>query len=117
MLQRRGLLPDAPRKVTPRKHPFNPGPPATSLCQGRDWLDPALQTPYFGRWIAQPIVSRRLCRLEKREAMFLAIFVFLLLLWLLGWAAFHVAGGVIHLLLILAIVALIVHFFRGRRAV
>lgn len=53
----------------------------------------------------------------KEEAMFLAIFVFLLLLWLLGWAAFHVAGGVIHLLLILAIVALIVHFFRGRRAV
>ena len=57
-------------KVTPRKHPFIPGPPVTSLCQGRDWLDPALQTPYFGRWIAQPIVSRRLCRLEKRKRCF-----------------------------------------------
>jgi hypothetical protein len=49
--------------------------------------------------------------------MFLALFVFLLLLWLLGWAAFHVAGGLIHLLLILAVVAIIVHFVRGSRTV
>jgi hypothetical protein len=49
--------------------------------------------------------------------MLLALFVFLLLLWLLGFAAFHVAGGLIHLLLVLAVVAIIVHFVRGRRAV
>ena len=34
----------------------------------------------------------------------------LLVAWLLGWAAFHVAGGLIHLLLIVAIIALIVQF-------
>ena len=49
--------------------------------------------------------------------MFLVLFFVLLVIWLLCWAAFHVAGGLIHLLLLLAIVAIIVHFFRGRRAV
>ena len=45
--------------------------------------------------------------------MFIALFVILLIAWLLGWAAFHVAGGLIHLLLIVAIISLIVHFVRG----
>jgi hypothetical protein len=49
--------------------------------------------------------------------MFLILFFFLLVLWLLGWAAFHVAGGLIHLLLVLAVVAIILHFVRGSRAV
>jgi hypothetical protein len=49
--------------------------------------------------------------------MFLALFFFLLLLWILGFAAFHVAGGLVHLLLILAVIAVIVHFVRGRRPI
>ncbi len=49
--------------------------------------------------------------------MFLILFFILLVVWLLGWVAFHVAGGLIHLLLILAVISLIVHFFRGSRAV
>ena len=49
--------------------------------------------------------------------MFLIIFFVLLVLWILGFAAFHVAGGLIHLLLILAVISIIVHFFRGRSAV
>jgi len=44
--------------------------------------------------------------------LFLA-FVFLVI-WLIAWAAFHVAGGLIHLLLVIAVISLIVHFFRGR---
>ena len=48
--------------------------------------------------------------------MFIAIFGVLLVLWLLGFLAFHVAGGLIHLLLILAVVSLVVHFIRGRNA-
>jgi hypothetical protein len=47
--------------------------------------------------------------------MFLVLFIVLLIAWLLGWFAFHVAGGFIHLLLIVAIIALILHFVRGRR--
>jgi uncharacterized protein DUF5670 len=45
--------------------------------------------------------------------MFLALFGILLIMWLLGLFAFHVAGGLIHLLLIIAVISLVVHFFRG----
>ena len=48
--------------------------------------------------------------------MFLALFVILLVIWLAGWLAFHVAGGLIHLLLLLAVISLILHFFRGHHS-
>jgi hypothetical protein len=48
--------------------------------------------------------------------MWAAIAVVLLVLWLLGAFAFKVATGLIHLLLVLAIIAVIVHLVR-RRAV
>jgi hypothetical protein len=38
----------------------------------------------------------------------------LLVLWLLGFVAFHVTTGVIHVLLVLAIISIIIHFLRGR---
>ncbi len=47
--------------------------------------------------------------------LFLA-FVFVVI-WLVSWAAFHVAGGLVHLLLIIAIAAVILHFVRGARTV
>ena len=46
--------------------------------------------------------------------MFLVLFVILLVMWLLGFLAFHVAGGLIHLLLIVAVICLVIHFVRGR---
>ena len=49
--------------------------------------------------------------------MFVAIFFILLVLWLMGFLTFHVAGGLIHLLLIIAVISLIMHFVRGRRVV
>jgi hypothetical protein len=52
----------------------------------------------------------------KEISMFLALFVILLVMWLLGLFAFHVAGGLIHLLLIIAVIFLVAHFFRGRSA-
>jgi hypothetical protein len=48
--------------------------------------------------------------------MFLTLFLILLVMWVLGFFAFHVAGGLIHLLLIVAVISLLLHFFRGRRA-
>jgi Family of unknown function (DUF5670) len=38
----------------------------------------------------------------------------LLVMWLLGFVAFHVTSGVIHILLVLALISIIVHFLRGR---
>ncbi len=47
--------------------------------------------------------------------MFLAIAAVLVVLWLLGFLAFHIAGGLIHILLLLAIVAVVWNFVGGRR--
>jgi hypothetical protein len=44
------------------------------------------------------------------------IFVVLLILWLLGFSL-HVAGGLIHLLLVVALVLLVINLVSGRRAV
>jgi hypothetical protein len=49
--------------------------------------------------------------------MLLTIGVILLILWALGFFAFHIAGGLIHLLIVLAVISFIVHLFTGRRAV
>jgi hypothetical protein len=49
--------------------------------------------------------------------MFMVLFVILLVMWLLGWTTFHIAGGFIHLLLLLAVISIVVHLFRGPRAV
>ena len=49
--------------------------------------------------------------------MFMALFFILLIMWMLGFAAFHVAGGLIHILLIVAVISLVMHFVRGRSAV
>jgi hypothetical protein len=53
-------------------------------------------------------------QLEER-VMFVALAVILFLCWALGFGVFHVAGGLIHLLIILAVISVIVHFVRGGR--
>jgi Family of unknown function (DUF5670) len=45
-----------------------------------------------------------------------ALIVILFILWLLGFSL-HIAGGLIHLLLVLAVIVLIWNFLTGRRAV
>lgn len=42
--------------------------------------------------------------------------VILLVLWLLGFVAFHVGGGLIHLLLVIAVVVVVYQLITGRRA-
>jgi hypothetical protein len=49
--------------------------------------------------------------------MFLVLFIVLLIMWLLGFAVVHVTGGLIHLLLIVAVTSLVIHLLEGRRAV
>ncbi|MGB8541088.1 MAG: lmo0937 family membrane protein [Candidatus Acidiferrales bacterium] len=47
--------------------------------------------------------------------MLAAIGVVLLILWLLGFLAFHVTVGFIHILLVIGIIMIIMHFVRGSR--
>lgn len=43
------------------------------------------------------------------------IFVILLVLWLLGFSL-HIAGSLIHLLLVVAVIVLVVNLLTGRRS-
>ncbi|HYD54154.1 MAG TPA: lmo0937 family membrane protein [Gemmatimonadaceae bacterium] len=49
--------------------------------------------------------------------MLVTLAIILLVLWLLGAFAFKVAGGLIHLLLVIAVIVLLVRFFTGRKVV
>lgn len=48
--------------------------------------------------------------------MLLLIGIVLFVLWILGFTAFHVAGGLIHLLLVFAVISIIWHLVAGRSA-
>jgi hypothetical protein len=49
--------------------------------------------------------------------MLLTIGIILFIAWILGFFAFHVTAGLIHLLLVLAVVSFVIHLFTGRRSV
>lgn len=38
----------------------------------------------------------------------------LIVLWLLGFFAFHITSGLIHIVLVVGLIVLILHFVRGR---
>ena len=52
---------------------------------------------------------------EEERAMLWTIFAILLVLWLLGFG-FNVAGGLIHLLLVIAVVVLLINLLSGKSA-
>jgi uncharacterized membrane protein YtjA (UPF0391 family) len=51
------------------------------------------------------------------DAMLWTLIVILVVLWALGFGVFHVAGGLIHLLLVIALILLVVRLATGRRPV
>jgi hypothetical protein len=58
--------------------------------------------------------SRVLTFAPGRNQMLMALFLILVVMWAMGFFAFHVAGGLIHLLLIFALISLVMHLFTGR---
>ena len=46
---------------------------------------------------------------------FMLIAILLLIMWAGGFLFFHVAGGLIHLLLLFAVISFVVHLFTGSR--
>jgi len=48
--------------------------------------------------------------------MFLALGIFLLVAWVFGFVFFKVTAFAIHLLIVVALIAFIAHFIRGRAA-
>ena len=45
------------------------------------------------------------------------IAVVFLVLWLLGMISSYTAGGLVHLLLVIAVIAVVLQFVRGRRSI
>lgn len=45
------------------------------------------------------------------------IAVLLFIMWILGFSVFHIAGGLIHLLLVIAVVVVLYRIITGRRPV
>lgn len=41
--------------------------------------------------------------------------IILVILWVLGFAVFHIAGGLIHILLVIAVIVVVYQFITGRR--
>ena len=53
---------------------------------------------------------------QKETEMLGIIAAVLVVMWLLGFLAFHVTAGAIHILLVLAIIMFVLHLVRGRSA-
>ena len=70
-------------------------------------------------WSAVPsrCSHRALGSTDVSMTMLWTLFVVLLVLWLLGVVSSYTLGGFIHLLLVLAVVAVLVQLISGRRAV
>lgn len=49
--------------------------------------------------------------------MLFTLAIILIILWALGFFAFHVAGGLIHILLVIAVIVIIARLITGRSAV
>ena len=56
-------------------------------------------------------------QIELEDVMLWTIFLVLVVLWMLGVVSSYTLGGFIHVLLVLAIVALLVQLIQGRRVV
>ena len=66
---------------------------------------------------AAPVGGATLRENSKEESpMLYTIAIILLILWALGFFAFHVAGGLIHLLIVVAVVMILINLLSGRRA-
>jgi hypothetical protein len=61
--------------------------------------------------------ARRFPHTFSGDPMLLTLAIILFVVWALGFLAFHVTVAIIHLLIVLAVIALVMHFVRGRKTV
>jgi hypothetical protein len=62
---------------------------------------------------ALPVISPS----REEDTMLWTIFVVLMLMWLLGMVTSYTLGGFIHILLLLAIAAVLIRVIQGRRPI
>jgi len=59
--------------------------------------------------------GQREVKAKKEEDMLATILIVLLILWGLGFFAFHVGGGLIHALLVIALIIIVVRLAQGKK--
>ena len=101
----------------------SPGAPKRQWRQGRRATSVEQTfTPHTNHELARALLSFRRTRniyfadWREETKMLWTIIVILLILWLLGFIG-HVGGGLIHLLLVIAVIVLVINLITGRRAV
>jgi hypothetical protein len=67
-------------------------------------------------WSSRKKCKRCSVQKEGDENMLGLIAAVLIVLWLLGFFAFHVTTATIHIILVVALVLVVLHFMRGARA-
>ena len=69
-------------------------------------------------WVTKSYVGElSIINTERREETMMTLIVILGVLWLLGVITSYTAGGLIHLLLVVAVVMFVINLISGRRAV
>ena len=61
--------------------------------------------------------AARSLAVSKGRHMLATLAVVLVVLWLLGFFAFHITSAAIHVALVIAVVLVVLHFVRGRRSI
>jgi hypothetical protein len=83
--------------------------------ENRSWDD---SVSPFRRAVPEGIgagVGQRETNIQKEVEMLEAIVIVLVVLWALGFFAFHIGGGLIHALIVIALIILIVRLLKGKR--
>jgi hypothetical protein len=91
--------------------------PSILVARGQPGDPEVLSTFFSGAEKSQPLPSSGPSNLQGVKPMFLTLFIILLLAWIFGFTLFHVTSFLIHILLIAAVIALILHFVRPRSTV
>jgi len=105
---------DTPQRISRRIGYISAESGSSEAC-GYPILFTALPFSNSRRHLIDPRAARTDNSTLEREVLMLAIIAAVfVVLWLLGFLAFHATSGLIHLLLICAVISFIAHFFRGR---
>src|SRR5208283_803736 len=88
----------------------------SSIWQHSHYQHEFKEKPESVLWAAKRFLVSSRSKVERVDDMLGLLAAVLIILWLLGFFAFHVTTGFIHIVLVVGLILLIFHFLRGRSA-
>jgi hypothetical protein len=80
-------------------------------CLSQNFFTPS------GPRFARTRIKRRADKIKEEIQMLWLIFIILLVMWMLGMVTSYTFGGFLHLLLVIAIAAILIRVIQGRRPI